>query len=101
MGEGALYRDVSHRTRPRLWVLVCATVLLFGWLGLAGGIVEENPNSIVIAALIVLAASWRWGSRTAKNLRQTGNVTGASSFRLVQGTYQPLLAVIWDLRNWI
>lgn len=89
--NGALGRDAKHRRWPRLWVLGCAGLLLFGWLGLAGAIIESSTSNLVISILVILAASWWWSRRTAPG----------ASFRMVQGTYQPLLAVVWDVRNWI
>lgn len=99
--DGALARDVRHRNWPRPWVLGCAAVALLGWLCVLAAILTGITDNFIVAAFFLLWASWWWRRRTAKNLRRSGRSAGGFSFRLLQGTYQPLLAVIWDLRNWL
>lgn len=99
--DGALARDVRHRRWPRPWVLGCAALALLGWISVFAGLLGGPSGNYVVAAFFLIAASWWWARRTRKNLVRAGRSGGRSSFRIVQGTYQPLLAVIWDLRNWL
>ncbi|MGK2954303.1 MAG: hypothetical protein ACSLFI_01345 [Solirubrobacterales bacterium] len=99
--DGILGRDVRRWTRPRFWVLACAVLLLLGYYCIVSGLfLYDRTSDIVVGVLVLLGANWWWRRRTRKDWAKANPGLPARKGGFVQAFYQPLLAVVWDLRNW-